>query len=340
MSLPNKLTLLGLLGLLLWLWGAFTEPVASMRAYYFAWLFWICLSLGALLVKLLATLIPSRWGAAVAQGTNAATLGLPLTALLILPVFFFMAEIFPWAQEGYFQNHHWPHKSNYLTVGTWILRTVVYLISYSALGLSLCSSRIQGRALPAIALPLYALSMLFAGTDWVMSLTPEWYSSMFPVIFMATQFLAGLAMVTLTSRNTHPDTLHDLGNLLLAFVVFWTYVSFSQYLIIWSGNLPREIGWYLERRSGHWPQWLAGFVLMQFALPFALLLSRTAKRHEHRLKTIAAIVLMATVLNVYWLVAPSFHRALPHWQEPLAFTALGALWAACFVRNLKKRAYG
>jgi hypothetical protein len=173
--------------------------------------------------------------------------------------------------------------------------------------------------------------MLFAATDWVMSLTPEWTSTMFPVILIMGQVLSCLAFVTLrfcAGADGTDKQRHDLGNLLLAFVVFWAYVSISQLILMWSGNLPREISWYLARWSGGW-QYVALVLLVgQFALPFALLLSRDAKRHAGRLRVIAAIVLATSAVNTFWLVKPALsprHFALS-WLDVLVFAGLGALW--------------
>lgn len=333
---PAKAALLGLVALLLLLIGAFLAPAPALQGYYVAWLFWITLSLGSLLMTLLIKVIPSRWGKAIGGSATAAALALPWMALLVIPVFFFLPEIFPWAQPGYFATHDWPHKSGYLQPHWFILRSVVYLAAGASLALLVAAPRVTHKGLAAVGLVFYALMMIFAGTDWVASLATGWFSSMFPVIFMATQFLSALALLILLCPSSDPDVLHDLGNLLLAFVVFWTYVSFSQFLIIWSGNLPQEIGWYVWRRTAGWPATIVVIVLLQFALPFALLLSRAAKRQRQRLKPIAATVLGATVINLYWLTAPTFHSALPHWQEMLAFVGIGELWTACFLRALAR----
>ncbi len=133
--------------------------------------------------------------------------------------------------------------------------------------------------------------------------------------------------------------LHDLGNMLLAFVIFWAYVSFAQFLIIWSGNLPREISWYLPRSSGGW-QWFAlALMLGQFLLPFALLLSRDAKRNPRRLTLICLLIVLANILMNFWFVAPSFHpdRLYVHWLDPVELVALGGFWFTLFFYFVKQR---
>jgi hypothetical protein len=205
------------------------------------------------------------------------------------------------------------------------------------------------RALSAGGLVLYVLCMNFASTDWVMSLEPEWYSTIFVIIFMAGQFLTSLALMTallavFSGQGSIPEGLsikvfHDLGKMLLAFVIFWIYVSFSQFLVIWSGNLPKEISWYLHRSAGGW-QWVAlVLMLAQFFIPFALLLSRAAKRHKSRLALIAALIIVASMVNNFWLVAPSFHpkRFSVHWMDLAELLALGAIWSFTFIFFLKRR---
>ncbi len=190
--------------------------------------------------------------------------------------------------------------------------------------------------------------MLFASTDWVMSLEPQWYSTIFVVIFAIDHFLSALALaVWVAARLARFDAplstkqLHDLGNLLLAFVIFWAYVTFSQFLIIWSGNLPREISWYLDRSVGGWPRVTVALVVIQFAVPFVLLLSRAAKRHRTVLAPIAALIFLANAMHVWWLIAPSFqpHGVLIPFFECAAFIGLGGVWMGMFLGFLKERSF-
>jgi hypothetical protein len=204
-------------------------------------------------------------------------------------------------------------------------------------------------ALSAGGIIAYVLCMNFASIDWVMSLDPKWFSTIFVEIFIVGHFLSALALVTallaLFARDPAlgeaipAKAFHDLGNMLLAFVIFWTYVTFSQFLIIWSGNLPKEIGWYLDRSRGGW-QWFAGVLAVcQFFLPFALLLSRAAKRNGQRLAGIALGIFLANILAVFWLIAPSFHPQgfFVHWLDFAELIALGGFWFALFFNYLKQQ---
>jgi hypothetical protein len=178
-----------------------------------------------------------------------------------------------------------------------------------------------------------------------MSLDPQWYSTVFAIVFMAGQFLAALSLTTGllclfgNVRALPVKVFHDLGNMLLAFVIFWVYVAFSQLLIIWSGNLPKEIAWYLPRSRGGW-QWVAlVLTLGGFLLPFALLLSRDAKRDPRRLGAICIVIFIMSVVNNFWLVAPAFHpRGFAiHWLDFTELVAIGGLWFALFLKLLKSR---
>jgi hypothetical protein len=196
---------------------------------------------------------------------------------------------------------------------------------------------------------VYALTVTFASIDWVMSLEPHWFSTMYGVIFMVSQALGALALVTaavvLLSRYgplsafVRPSHLHDLGKLLFAFVMFWAYVSFSQYLIIWSGNLPEEIPWYLARFRGGWG-WIGALILIgQFLLPFLLLISRTANRNPRILVTTALLVVVVRFIDILWLILPAFtpsHFAI-HWMDLAVPIGIGGIWLAVFAAQLKVR---
>lgn len=340
--------LVGAVGFVAWALGIIFARHTAFQSYWFAWLYWSGLGFGALSILLLHLLSGGAWGEAVRPSIKAATLTIPLMALLMVPVFFSMGDVFPWANpHGLAESA--PHKRAYLTVPWFIVRAAIYFVALGFLAKFLrervdtSRERSVGPASGA-GIVGYALCMLFASTDWVMSLEPRWFSTMLVVIVMAWQFLAALALaviiVTALARAGLPVTpkqLHDLGNLLLAFVIFWTYVSFSQFLIIWSGNLPREISWYLPRSAGGWQYAVIALAAVQFVLPFALLLSRARKQHPQRLLPIAVLIFAASVLNVFWLIVPSFRPAgfRVQWLDIVAFVGIGGLWVGTFLRFSK-----
>ena len=184
-----------------------------------------------------------------------------------------------------------------------------------------------------------------------MSLEPHWYSSMYGILFAASEALSGLtfAILAMTAldrfepwrRIVTVERRHDLGNLLLAFTMFWAYVSFMQYLIIWSGNLPEENVWYLNRSDGGWELMALALMALSFALPFFLLLLRDITRHRIRLCQVAALLLTMQMVNVYWLIEPAFSpkQLTIHWLHPAALAAIGGFWLAMFAWRLPARAF-
>jgi hypothetical protein len=190
---------------------------------------------------------------------------------------------------------------------------------------------------------LYGLMVTFAGIDWVMSLEPEWYSTIFGPVMATSQMLPALALaiVIATFLTAHPPlsgiatpaVWNDLGNLLLAFVMLWTYMAFSQFLLIWSGNLPEEIVWYIVRSEGGW-QWLAvALAVFGFALPFTLLLSRHIKRDPSRLRVVGLLVVAVSLLYHFWLIVPAFWpgQFWVDWMDVAAVVGVGGLWLAVFL---------
>jgi hypothetical protein len=328
----------------------FIERPRAVEAWWIAWIFWSGVSFGSLVILLLHNLTGGAWGVPARPVAEAAAMTLPLMALLFLPTLFFLGDLFPWAGPHAALG---PHKHAYLTPAGFGIRGVTCLAVLSGftvlLGLwqrpaFLRRPPSRSAALGAVAVIIYFALMLFASTDWVASLSPGWYSTMFVVIFAVDHFLSALALIVfLITRLQHPAAevkqLHDLGNLIFTFVFFWAYVTFSQFLIIWSGNLPREISWYLQRSSGGWPQVIVLLAVIQFGVPFVLLLSRATKRSAVMLGPVAALVFCASAVHTWWLIAPSFQTSgvrIPY-AELAALIGMGGLWAAGFLRFFKQQ---
>jgi hypothetical protein len=331
--------------------GFFLNRSQFFHSYLFAWLFWSGLSFGALVVVMMHSLTGGQWGLAVRGISVAAFRTLPLMALLFVPILLGIHHIYRWSNGDLGEAPGYHHKAQYLNVPFFTARAVFFFCI--AIGLTLLWRRSSAAgqrhrvvATSAVGLIAYVLCMNFASTDWVMSLDPTWYSTIFVEIFAVGQFLSALAFGTAlaaffgsAAEEAIPTkAFHGLGNMLLAFVIFWTYVAFSQFLIIWSGNLPKEISWYLQRSHGGW-QWLALAVfLAQFFIPFALLLSRSAKTQRIRLGWIALFIGAASIVTNFWLVAPSFHPDgfFLHWLDVVELIALGGFWFILFFRFLKR----
>jgi hypothetical protein len=271
----TPILLVGIAGLAGCAVGAFTMPVQFFRSYLFACVFWAGLALGSLAVLMLRYVTGGAWGVPIRRPLESATRTLPLVALFFVPLLFGLKSLYPWARpEEVARDPLLHHKAAYLNVPFFLGRGAIYIAAWLALAFFLNRwSRRQDTApgpevtrrlqlVSSGGLVVYGLTITFWSIDWLMSLEPRWYSTMYGVLLMAGQALAALAFVTAVtillaryqpmSDVLSGEHLHDLGKLLLAFVMFWAYVSFSQYLIIWAGNLPEEIPWYLKRLQGGW----------------------------------------------------------------------------------------
>jgi hypothetical protein len=376
----NWAALVGVVFAIVSLVGAFLDRPQFFRSYLFGWLFWSGLSFGALVVAMMQYLTGGQWGLALRNLAHAAFALLPAMAVLFIPVLVGMSDIYVWVRGEFGPpTVGFHHKQQWLTVPWFTARSIAYFVLLSALAMALrrwtASREPLARSAPAFqrvkalsagGLVLYILCMNFASTDWVMSLDPAWYSTVFVIVFAAGHFLGALALLTLLfvvaavwESRPQPETsatvadrryndngqaipwkvLNDLGNMLLAFVIFWTYVSFSQFLITWAGNLPKEISWYLPRSQGGW-QWVAlGLALFEFLIPFALLLFRAAKGSPRSLGGICLCILGANIVNYDWMVGPAFHPKsfAVHWLDLTLFLALGGIWFAGFLSFLQQR---
>lgn len=343
--------------------GAALETHQFFVSYLCAYTFWLGLSLGCLGVAMMHHLTGGRWGFATRRFFEAGFMTLPLMALLFIPLLFGLRELYPWARPAEVAaSEILQQKQAYLNVPGFVGRAVLFFAVWIALALLLrkwslaqdttaeTRPTVRLRALSGPGIVIYPLTGTFAFVDWIMSIEPKWYSSIFPVIVLIGQVLSAFAFVILLlawCREREPfgavvtsTHFHHLGNLLLAFVIFWTYVSFGQLLIIYSGNLPHEIEWYLRRIEGSW-RWLIVFlVVFHFVVPFFLLLFRGTKRSASRLAAIAALVLGVHVVAVFWVIAPAFHHhgIRVHWLDFAAVLGVGGIWMALFVINLKSKA--
>lgn len=352
----------GVVGLLLCMVGGWPNPEQFFRSYLLAYVFWVGISLGSLGVVMLHHLTGGGWGFVIRRLLESGTRTLPLMALLFVPLLFGMSDLYVWARpDAVAADEILQHKSAYLNPSFFMLRTAIYFAAW--IGVASLLNRWSGEqdrtAAPGLTrrlqllsgpgLVLYGLTVTFASVDWVMSLEPHWFSSIYGILFMVGQGLASLAFATALavaladrpplSELVSPARLHDLGNLLLAFVMLWTYIAFSQFLIIWSGNLPEEIPWYLHRTGGGW-QWIGLFLLaFHFALPFLLLLSRQIKRDARMLMIVSAAIIAMRLVDLYWLVVPAFHPdgVRLHWMDLAAPVGIGGLWMAVFAWQLKQR---
>ena len=314
-------------------------------SFHYAFIIWLSVSLGALALLMTHHLSGGRWGFAVRRIMEAALAPFPLLAIFFLILFAVEPRLR--AGEGYFQS--W-----------WILlRGIIYFILWTGMAWALRSLSIKQdgvadlrytrtlRTLSGPGLVVYFISVSFAMVDWLMQLEPGWRSTMFPGIMMASQTLLALAGATVAARYLFPEGKAgvppfsariwlDLGTLLFAFVIFWAYVAFSQLLIIWAGNLPAEIVWYLRRSESGW-LWMARVIgAICFFAPAGVLLFQVVKRHGTRLTGVAVAIWISQAFFLYWVVMPSFFPAFHVSVADFLLPAgMGAMWCALFWRAWK-----
>ncbi|MGH9366834.1 MAG: hypothetical protein ACRD3M_04060 [Thermoanaerobaculia bacterium] len=342
--------------------GAVARPDQFFRSYLLAFLFWNGLTTGAMAVLMLQYLTGGAWGIAIRRELEAATRTLPLTALAFVPLLAGLHRLYEWTHaDAVAQDEILRKKALYLNTPFFVTRAVLAFAAWFAVAyfLNKWSAAQDVRPDPAInrrlqrlsggGLVVYGLTTTFTSVDWVMSLEPHWYSTMYGVLFMIGQALAALALATaavLSLSRLEPVSgflggrhLHDLGKMMFAFTMLWAYVNFSQYLIVWSGNLPEEISWYLARLRGGWGWVGAAVLLFHFALPFLLLLSRQANRNPRTLASAALLLLVMRFVDVSWLVLPAFSAGAFRlgWMDLAAPVGLGGLWLAFYARNLAAR---
>jgi hypothetical protein len=366
-ALAGKGLLVGAVGLVALAAGFFVDREQFLQSYLIGFLFVACLMLGCLGLLMVHHLTGGAWGMVCRRIWEAATRTLPLVALLFLPIAFNLPALYKWAAPEAAADPIIQLKAAYLNPTFFFVRAVVFFAVWGILIFLLnrwskeqddTAPQLPGpadarfRVLSGPGLVLFVLTVTFMSVDWVMSLDPHWYSTMFGVIIIGGQGLAAIAFSILMvaalsgarpfSHLVTTSQLHDLGKLMLAFVMLWAYFSFSQFLIIYSANLPEEIPFYLERFHGGWGWLSVALALLHFVLPFTLLLSADLKKNRRAIVAIAALVLAARAVDLIWHVGPMFHHdgsTFPiHWMDVAAVLGLGGLWLFVCARQLKGRA--
>ena len=332
------------------------------HSYLFAFSFWAGISVGSLALLMLQHMTGGGWGLVIRRVLEAATQTLPLIVFLFIPIIAGAHWIYSWTHPEEVQKHApLQVKAGYLTLPFFTVRAAIYFAIWILLAYLLTRwSRLQDqtadreytkkmRVLSGPGMILLVFTVTFASIDWFMSLDPLWYSTIFGFIFVAAWALSALAFVIAVMaclvREEPMESFvaqlhfHDLGKLLLALVMLWTYFSFSQYLIIWSADLPEETRWYTPRTSGGWGVIALLVVLFHFAFPFLFLLSRSFKRNARKLVIVAVLILVMRLFDLFWTIAPTWTHEHFHvsWMDVVAPIAMGGLWLAMFCWALTKR---
>lgn len=335
----------------------------AMKFYLYAWIIGMGYSLGCYGMMLLQNTVWGSWGYSVIRFWEAGARLLPIMGLLFLPIWYFAPQLYPWAQPVItnLTVQYRAHKIGYLNSGWILIRAIVYFTIWtgSTYYLSSLSRRQDVDPDPALVrartnfssfgLVVFALTVNFAYTDWVMALENRWYSTIFGLWFVVSQGLCGVGLVavlTMLLRKSPPyseevdkGVRRDLGNLLLTLTMFWGYFSFSQWVIVWSGNLPDEIDYYLHRFSDGWLYIGAFIIVFQFFGPFLALLSGKTKNYPFLLGPLAAWILFMRLIDIGWTIFPSFEEFRPHPEYLLiglaAAVAMMGLWITLFVWQLR-----
>lgn len=360
--IQQRSLIVGIAGVALCAAGAYLNPTQFFRSYLMGYVFWLGIALGSIAIMMLHHMSGGGWGLVIRRLLESATRTLPLMALLFVPLLFGVHQLYSWARpEEVAVSEVLRHKAVYLNVPFFVVRASLYFAIWLVLAYLLNRWSLQQdetgdprlvrrmRMVSGPGLVLYGLTVTFASVDWILSLDPAWFSTMYGLLIVAGQGLSALAFIIavaaiLSKREPMASVLaprhfHDLGKLMLAFVMIWAYFSFSQFLIIWAGNLPEEIPWYVKRLQGGW-QWVGlALILFHFGLPFLLLLSRDLKRHARKLAILASFVILVRFVDIFWLAAPEFTKTgfHLHWMDIAAPVGVGGLWLAVFSWQLRQR---
>ena len=342
---------------------AYTRPDEFYRAYLLGFMCWLGVALGSMAILMIRHLTGGGWGTVIRRILGAAMRTLPLLAIVFIPVILGVHRLYIWAQPlGNIQDKHLREHleqitQTYLTVNGFIGRAIVYFLVWNVLSFLLSrwskqsdhanapdnSGRFKAVAGPGLI--LYGFTISFAAIDWIMSLDPSWISTIFGLLILIGEVLSAMCFAVVVERilfnykpmseMLKPDFVHDHGKWMLTFIMVWAYFSFSQWLIIWAGNLPAEISFYLKRLSGGWGSIGLFLVLFHFAIPFALLLSRPFKRNIRKLVWLAVWMLLMRYLDLFWIIEPNFSKTLTVTLADIVVpVAIGGIWLWYFFRNL------
>jgi hypothetical protein len=353
---------IGVVAIVVCVIGAFFDRQQFFRSYLMAYIFWLGIPLGAFGVLMIHHLVGGTWGFVIQRLLESAIRTFPVTAFLFLPILLGISDLYSWARpDALAHDEILRQKTLYLNIPFFTLRTILYFAIWISVGHFLTKwSDDQDRAadgmltqrlqsLSAPGLVLYGLTVTFSAIDWVMSLEPRWYSTIYGMIFMVSHGLVALAFVTAVgfflwqrkplAHVTASWVFQDLGNMLLALVMFWAYLSFSQFLLIWVENLKNETPWYLRRITGGWGAIAIVLIILEFALPFLLLLSRALKRKAETLCAIAFMIVVIHLVEIFWFVEPAFYSGVfsIHWLDFAATAGIGGLWLSAFLWQLESR---
>ena len=342
---------------------AFIQPQQFYRAYLLGFMLWLGVALGSMAILMIRHLTGGGWGMVIRRILGAAMRTVPLLAALLIPVILGIHKLYIWAQpldqvtDKHLHDHLAEITKTYLTTSGFIYRAIFYFAIWNLLSFLLTkwsketdhpgspdhTSRFKAIAGPGLI--LYGFTISFAAIDWVMSLDPSWISTIFGLVVLIGQVLSAMCFAVVVERilfnykpmseMLKPDFVHDHGKWMLAFTMVWAYFNFSQWLIIWAGNLPSEITFYMTRLHGGWASIGLILVIFGFAVPFAILLSRPFKRDIRQLVWLAVWMLLMRYVDMFWIIEPNFSKTLSVTLADIVVPiAIGGFWLSYFFYNL------
>jgi len=361
----SRALIVGVGGLVLLLSSVLIDRKLFFQTYLVGFTFWTGIAVGSLALLMLQHMTGGGWGLVIRRVLEAASRTLPLMMLLFIPIIIGSHSLYEWTDPEVLETHPVvKFKARYLNLPFFTARAAIYFGIWFLLAFLLNKWSIEQdrtgdrkfaknmRVLSGPGMVLLIFAVTFAAIDWFMSLDAEWFSTIYGLIFVASWSLSALAFVIAVmawfskdeplNRIVAPLHFHDLGKLLLALVMLWAYFAFSQFLIIWSGNLPEEIAYYLVRTHAVWGAIIVTITILHFGAPFLFLLSRDLKRDPHKLVLVAGLVLIMRIIDLLWLFLPAFTHeqfSLKHVVYALiAPIAIGGFWFWFFFWELGKRA--
>jgi hypothetical protein len=356
---------LGAVGLIATVIGFLIEDhTLFMQSYLIAFIFWLSVALGSLGLLMVQYLSGGAWGIVTRRVFEAGARTLPLLFVLFVPIWLNLPALYSWTRPEALSDKLIQEKALYLNLPFFTVRMLIYFAVWIGLTSILVrwsrqqdesEPRLPGpmdrrfRVLSGPGLVLFILTVTFMAVDLVMSLDPHFSSTIYGLLLVGGQAVSAMALTIIVlaslsrtrplSEVLTPEHFHDLGKLLLAFIMLWAYFEVSQLIIIWSGNLTEEIPWYVIRTRGGWHIVTWVVALGDFFIPFALLLSRDLKRNPRSLARLALFVLAMRTVDVIWMIAPIFRQTITvHWLDYAVILAMGGIWLFFFFRNLAGRA--
>ncbi|MGD0507613.1 MAG: hypothetical protein ABSA27_07445 [Terriglobales bacterium] len=364
-AIQQRSLVIGAIGAVASIAGAFLAPDSFYSAYLTGFMFWLGLSLGCMAILMLYHLVGGAWGTVIRRILESGMMTLPLMFVLFIPILLNLPKLYFWARPGLLADPKTDPKiveiaHSYLNFNGILVRYILYFAIWFGMAYFLNrwstdqdsiegQSTLRFRAMSSIGLVVYSLTISFAVIDWVMSLQARWISTIYGLLFIAGEALSAFCFCVVIesilgkrkpmSEYLTDTEVHDHGKFMLAFVMVWAYFNFSQWLIIWAGNLPEEIPWYVRRMNGGWEYVGLFLVVFHFAVPFALLLSRQLKRKTRTLVWLASWLILMRIVDIFWHIEPAelhptFHLS---WVLFAIIAGIGGLWMAYFFHNLRSR---